>query len=169
MRSVMSHTPSTPSQWCLHNWLPWFDPEKMAAICGFWTMFPLCESVVDLSGLSLPGHKQQVLVLSFCSRWWVVHLAMSSSAMGEAVWVVVSIKSCPLTGSDSMQPNRAVWGHQLVDPRWITPKPQTTSQLVNVTCSCSVSLSSTTLPAKGQRSELSSGLTFSAQYCSPLA
>ena len=91
------------------------------------------------------------------SRYWfslsvpddcVVHIAASSSAMGEVVWVVVSIKSCPLTGSDSMQLKTVVWGHWLVDPRGIAPKPWTTSQLVNVTCSHTASLSSTTLPAK---------------------
>ena len=53
----------------------------------------------------------------------VVHLVMSSSAMREVVWVVISIKSCPSTCSDSTWLNWVVWGHLLVDPRWIAPKP----------------------------------------------
>ena len=151
----------------------------MAAICVFWNMFQLGESVVDLSGLLALGPKLSCPTEAVTtSRYWfslsvpdggVVHPAASSSAIREAVWVVVSIKSCPLTGSDSIQLNRVVSGHWLVDPRWIAPKPQTTSQLVSVTCSHTVSLSSTKLPAKGQRSGLSSRLSFSAQYCSPLA
>ena len=123
-------------------------------------MCPLCESAVDLSGISLLVPKLSCPTEAVTtSRYWfslsvqdggVVHLAASSSATGERVWVVVSIKSCPSTGSDSTQLNRVLWGHWLVDPRWITPKPQTTSLLVNVTCSHTVSLSSTTLPAKGR-------------------
>ena len=98
----------------------------------------------------------------------VVHLVTSSSATGEEVGVVVSIKSCPSTGGDSTQLNRVVWGHWLVDPSWIAPKPWTTSQWLKVTCSHTVSLSSTTLPAKRQRSGLLGSVSFSAQYCRPL-
>ena len=150
----------------------------MAAIHGFWNMLPLGESVIDLLGLLPLGPKLSCPTEAvMTSRYWfslsvpdggVVHLATSSSAMWEVMWVVVSIKSCPLTGSNRTWLNRVVWGHQLVDPRWIAPKPQTTTLLVNVTCSHTVSLSSTTLPAKGQRSRLSSRLSPSAQCCSPL-
>ena len=131
----------------------------MAAIHGFWNVFPLGKSAVDSSGLLPSGPKLSCPTEAVMTRrYWlslsvpdggVVHLAASSSATGEAVWVVVLIKSCPSTGSDSTWLNRVVWGHWLVDPRWITPKPQTTSQLVNVTYSHTVSLSSTTLPANG--------------------
>ena len=114
------------------------------------------------------SNDQQILALSFCFRQWVVHLVMSSSAMGDAVWVVASIKSCASTGSDSAWLNRVVWGHWLVDPRWIAPKPWTTSQWSKVTYSCTVSLSSTTLPAKGWRSRLLSRLSFSPNIAGPL-
>ena len=40
----------------------------------------------------------------------VVHLVMSSSAMGEVVLVVVSIKFCPSAGGDNTWLNRVVWG-----------------------------------------------------------
>ena len=100
----------------------------------------------------------------------VVHIAMSTSAMtGEAVWVVASIKSSLLTGGDSTWLNSMVWGCWFVAPWWTTLRPQRISQLVDVTCSHIVSLSSTTLPTKGQKSGLSSGLSSSAKYCSPLA
>ena len=111
------------------------------------------------------------------SRYWfslsvldggVVHLVMYSSAMGKVVWVVVSIKSCPSTGGDSIWLNRVAWGHQLVDPRWVTPKPCTTSQWSKVTYSCTVSLSSTTLPAKGQKSGLRGRLSFPPNIAGPL-
>ena len=141
-------------------------------------MFPLGELVADLSGLLPLGPKLSCPTKAVTTSRYqfspsvpdggVVHPAASSSATGEVVWVVFSIKSCPLTGSDSTQLNWAVWGHWFVDPRWIAPKPWTTSQLVNVTCSHTVSLSSTTLPAKEQRSGLSGRLSFSAQYRSPL-
>ena len=74
------------------------------------------------------SNDQQVPVFLSVPDGGLVLLVMSSSAMGEAVWVVVSIKSCSSTGSDSMQLNRVLWGHQLMDPRWITPKLWTTSQ-----------------------------------------
>ena len=133
----------------------------------------------DLSGLSLPNPKLSCPTEAVTtSKYWfslsmpdggVVHLTTTSSEMGEMVWVVASIKSCSSTGSDSTWLNRVVWGHWLVAPKWTTPKSWTTSQLGNVTCSCTVSLSSTTLPARGWRSGLSSRLSFSTQYCSPLA
>ena len=63
----------------------------------------------------------------------VVHLAMSTLAtMGEAVWVVASVKSSSSTGGDSTWLNRVVKGHWLVGPGWTAHKPQRISQLVNV-------------------------------------
>ena len=74
----------------------------MAAIHGFWNVFPLGESVVDLSGLLLPGPKLSCSMEAVTTnRYWfspsvpdsgVVHLAVSTSAtVGEAVWMVASV------------------------------------------------------------------------------
>ena len=95
-------------------------------------------------------------------------------AAGEVVWVVASVKqvSSPLDsspGGGTTWLEMLVWGHQFVAPMLISPKPWRMSQLVNVTCSHTTSLSSTTPPAKGQKSGLSGRLSSSAQYCSPLA
>ena len=145
-------------------------PEKVAAIRWFQNVFSSCGSVVYLFVLLPPGPKLSCPTEAVMnSRYWfslsvpdsgVVHPVTSSSAMGEAAWVVVSIKSCPSTGSDGMQLNRVVGGHWLVALRWITPKLCPTSQWLKVTCSHTVSLSSTTLPAKGWRSGLLSRLNF---------
>ena len=118
--------------------------------------------------LSCPTTSRYHFSLSVPDRE-VEHPATSYSATGEVVWVVTSAKSCSSTGSGSTWLNRVVWGHLLVDPRWITPKPWTTSQWLKVTCSGIVSLNSTMLPTKGRRSGLLFGLSFSTQYCRPLA
>ena len=123
------------------------------------------------SQIELPyrgSDNKQVPTFSFCSGCWVVHSVMSSSAVDGVAEVVASVKSCSSTGSLNMQLNKVVWGHWLVDPRWIAPKPWTTCQWLKVTCSCTASLSSTMLPTKGQRSRLLGRLSFSAQYCRPL-
>ena len=118
--------------------------------------------------LSCPTTTRYQFSLSVPDRG-VEHPATSSSATGDVVWVVTSANSCSSTGSDSMQLNRVVWGHLLVDPRWITPKTWTKSQWLKVTCSHTVSLNSTMLPSKWQRLGLFGRLSFSAQYCRPLA
>ena len=97
--------------------------------------------------LSCPTTSRYRFSLSVPNRE-VEHPPASSSAAGEAVWVVTSAKSCSSTGSDSTWLNRVVWGHLLVDPRWIAPKPWTTSQWLKVTCSRTVSLNSTMLPCQ---------------------
>ena len=71
---------------------------------------------MGLSGLLLLGPRLSCPTEAvMTSRYWfslsvsdggVVHLAVSSSAMGEVVWVVVSIKICNLTSSDSTWLNR---------------------------------------------------------------
>ena len=152
----------------------------MAAIHWFWNVFPLGESVVDLLGLLPLGPKLSCSTEAVTTSRYqfslsvpdggVVHLVVSTSATtGEVVWVAPSIKSCSSTGSDSTQLNRLVWGHWFVAPGWTAPKPWRISQLVNVICSRTVSLSSITLPANGQRLGLSGRLSSSTQYCSPLA
>ena len=147
-------------------------PREIAAIHGFWNV---PSSAVGILGLLLLGPK---LSCPTTSRYQsslsvpdreVEHPATSSSATGEAVWVVTSTKSCSSTGSVSTWLNRVVWGHLFADPRWITPKPWTTSQWLKVTCSHTVSLNSTMLPAQGQRSGLLGRLSFSTHYCRPLA
>ena len=155
-----------------------------AAIHRFWNIFPLGKSVGDFSGLLLLGPKLSCSIeVVMTSRYQfslsipnggVVHPAVSTSATtGGAVWVVASVKpvSSPpgslLSGSNT-QLKRLIWGHWFVASEWTTPKPWRTSQLVNVTCSLTTSLNSTTPPAKGWKSWLSSRLCFSAQYCSPL-
>ena len=55
--SIFHLTTSTPSWWHLLWLTALVDPEKTAAICGFWNVFPLGESFGDLSGLLLPGPK----------------------------------------------------------------------------------------------------------------
>ena len=149
--------PGRPRENSSHPWVP---------ECVFIT--------VGILGLSLPGPKLSCLTTSryqfspSVPNSGVEHPAASSSATGEVVWVVTSAKSCSSTGGDSMQLNRVVWGHLLVDPRWITPKPWTTSQWLNVTCSLTISLNSAMIPTKGWRSGLLGRLSFSAQYCRPL-
>ena len=132
--------------------------------CGYFGV------IAAVSQVKLPhrgSNNQQTLVLSFCPSQWggtSSHIFLSNR---RSVWVVVSAKSCSSTGNDSTWLNRVVWGHLLVDPRWIAPKPWTTSQWLKVTYSHTVSLSSTILPAKGWRSRLLGRLSFSAQYCRP--
>ena len=64
---------------------------------------------------------------------------------------------------------RVGWGHQLVVPGLILPKPWMTSCLVKMTYSFTLSLSSRRLLAKGQKSGSTGGLSLSAQYCNPQA
>ena len=151
------------------------DPGDVVSILSFWNIF----SALDPLGTSLWGPKLSCPTESVATnKYWfsppilggrVMHSVMSSSAVDRVVEVVASTKFCPSTGGLNMQLNKVVWYHWLVDPRWIAPKCWTTSQWLKVTCSCTASLSSTTLPTKGQRSALLGGLNFSAQYCRLLA
>ena len=131
-------------------------------------------SAVGISGLLPPGPKlscpttsKYQFSLSVPDRE-VEHPATSSSATGDVVGVVTSAKSCSSTGGDSTWLNRVVWGHLFVGPRWIAPKPWTTSQWLKVTCSHTVSLNSTMLPAKGWRSGLLGRLSFPPSIVGPL-
>ena len=61
------------------------------------------------------------------------------------------------------------WGHQLIVPGLILPKPWITSCLEKMTCSFPLSLSSRTLLDKGQKSRSTGRLNLSTQYCNPWA
>ena len=115
----------------------------------------------------------------------------------EVVWVAASIRlvSCPIGQSsvwslvkgtvafihsemvthgdfgESALP-RSVgvgWGHQLVVPGLILPKPWMKSCLVKMMCFFTLSLSSRTLLTKGWKSGSTGGLSLSAHYCNPWA
>ena len=112
---------------------------------------------------------KQLPIFSFCSRQQGVassHVFLSSRWSGGGCGFC---KILTLNRQSQYAVKQGGWGHQLVDPRWIAPKPWTTSQWLKVTCSCMVSLSSTMLPTKGWRSGLLGRLSFSIQYCRPLA
>ena len=145
----------------------------MVTILGFWNIF----SALDPLEASPWGPKLSCPTESVATNKYqfsppipggrVTHSVMFSSAVDEVVEVVASAKFCPSTGGLNMQLNKVVRCHWLVDPRWIAPKPWTTSHWLKVTCSCTASLRSTTLPTKGQRSVLLGRLNFSTPYCRP--
>ena len=105
----------------------------------------------------------------------VVHLTDSASvAAWETVWMLASVKlvlglPCSLTNGSITPQDRLVWGPWFIALRSILPKSWRRSKLVNMTYSFTVSFNSMTLPTKGWKLEPSSRLSFSTQYCSPLA
>ena len=84
---------------------------------------------------------------------------------------VVTCASWASAGYESMLliSVRVGWGHQLVVPGSILSKPWIMSCLEKMMCSFTLSLSSRTLLAKGQKSESTGRLSLSAQYCNPQA
>ena len=147
----------------------------MVTILSFWNIFSALDPLGPLPWGPKLSCPTELVTTNKC--WFspsvlggkVVHLVMSSSAVDRVVEVVTLAKSCPSTGGLNMWLNKVVWGHLLLDPRWIAPNPWTTSQWLKVTCYCMASLSFTMLPTKGWRSGLLGGLNFSTQYYRLLA
>ena len=154
-------------------------------MCGFQKVSPLGGAADDsLRSLLADTKLSFPIEVLMTSRYWfslsiptsgVMHLiGWTLVAAREAVCVAASAK--PGSSSLGLSPSGSatlldelVWGHWFIAPRLTLPKSWRRSQLVNTMCSLTTSLNSMTPPAKGQKSGLSSGVSFSAQYCSPLA
>ena len=105
----------------------------------------------------------------------VVCLIGSASVMAEEMVRVVAFVK-PVSDLLGLLPNggitqldKLVWGHWFIALGSTLSRSWRRFQLVNTTCSFTVSLNSMSLPTKGWKSGPSGRLNFSAQYCSPLA
>ena len=176
-------------------------PDRTATIQGLWKALLLGEAVTVSPRTTPVVSKFNCLIEVVMTSTYqfspsilssrVIGLVSSTPDMvGEAVWVVASIKlafcstgwsstwslvegtvvTCGDSGGTTLlKPVGVGWGHWLVAP-WLTlPKPWMMSHLVKTACSFTFSLSSRTLLAKGQKSGSYGGLSLSAQYCNPQA
>ena len=168
--SIIDHL-GWPRENSSHPWVL----ECISSTRGSWWLLKIVTTRPQTKLLYWGGNDQQILVFVFHSKQWVdtSHHIPSSSSWGSGFggsFYDSSVKSTVFFArGGTTWLGRLVWGHWFVAPRLTAPKPWRMSQLVNMTCSHTASLSSTTPPTKGQKSGISSRLSSSTQYCSPLA
>ena len=108
---------------------------------------------------------------SVLTHWLVLHLKFGwedcgvSPLRGRSKWwgMMPHVSQTPAEFDSTLpMPVMVGWGHQLIVPGSILPRPWTTSCLQKTTCSFTLSFSSRMLLAKGQKSRLAGGLSLSA-------
>ena len=107
------------------------------------------------------SNDQQIPALSLCFRQWggtssQAFLSNGGCGVGGGFHKILS-----LNWQWQYMTKQGGLGHWLVDPRWIAPKPWTTPQWSKLIYSYTISIISTTPPAKGWRSRLLGRLSFS--------